>query len=233
MTIPRIIHQIYEDPKGPSEMLRFIAQSWKEHHPEWEYRFWNQSTIESFLESEYPEFIPIYRAYPYNVQRWDAIRYLILYRIGGMYVDFDYECMASLEPYLTDQTCVMGLEPQRHAERYNYPQIVGNALMASAPRHPYFKAMIDDLTIHWQTRWKNSSYQVLESTGPFMVTRVYNQFSEKHSISLLSDALVAPLAAEDVREYLQDRATEEMINRVGDAVAIHYFIGSWVAQLDK
>ena len=30
--------------------------------------------------------------FPYDVMRWDVIRYMILYKIGGLYVDFDYEC---------------------------------------------------------------------------------------------------------------------------------------------
>ena len=40
----------------------------------------------------YPELIPVYESFPYAVQRWDAIRYLILYTFGGLYVDLDYEC---------------------------------------------------------------------------------------------------------------------------------------------
>ncbi|WP_246867052.1 glycosyltransferase [Parabacteroides distasonis] len=31
------------------------------------------------------------------MQRWDAIRYLILYRMGGMYVDFDYQSLERME----------------------------------------------------------------------------------------------------------------------------------------
>ena len=40
----------------------------------------------------YPFYMDIYNKFPYDVMRWDVIRYMILYKIGGLYVDFDYEC---------------------------------------------------------------------------------------------------------------------------------------------
>ena len=94
--IPQIIHQIYEDLAGPPPSLVEISQSWKELNPDWEYRFWNKNDIETFLKTYYPEFIPAYNAFPHNVQRWDAIRYLILYKFGGLYVDMDYECTENI-----------------------------------------------------------------------------------------------------------------------------------------
>lgn len=62
---------------------------WKEHHPDWEYCFWNKEAIEKFMDEYFPELIPIYNEFRYPVQRWDAIRYLILYHIGGLYVDLE------------------------------------------------------------------------------------------------------------------------------------------------
>lgn len=231
MKLLNIIHQIYEDPAGPSDLLQRIAESWREHNPSWEYRFWNKAAIDSFLESEFPEFEPIYRAYPHNVQRWDAIRYLILYRYGGLYVDMDYECLEPIEEYLGDSECVMGLEPQIHANRFNRSFIVGNALMGTVPEHPYFKAVIDDLILHKGRHWSdNRAYQILESTGPFMTTRVYEQFENKERISLLSDELVAPLATEEVPLLWQSEVPNEIVNRIEKAFAIHYFLGSWLDQ---
>lgn len=138
--IPQIIHQIYEDLAGPPPSLVEISQSWKELNPDWEYRFWNKNDIETFLKTYYPEFIPAYNAFPHNVQRWDAIRYLILYKFGGLYVDMDYECTENITPILCNTECAMGLEPEAHAFRIHVPYIVGNAFMATVPEHPYFKA---------------------------------------------------------------------------------------------
>lgn len=110
--IPKIIHQIWE---GRTEYLgdayKLLGETWKEHHPDWKYEFWDESRIVDFIYDYYPEMIDIYFGYQYNVQRWHVIRYLILYKIGGLYVDFDYECLESFDRYILDGSkCPSGSE---------------------------------------------------------------------------------------------------------------------------
>lgn len=231
MIIPQIIHQIYEDPAGPSELLRRIAESWREHNPGWEYRFWNKASIDSFLESEFPEFEPIYRAYPHNVQRWDAIRYLILYRYGGLYVDMDYECIEAIYPILKEVECAFGVEPEFHATSFNRSQVIGNAFMASVPNHPFMKEIVEELFNNRNRIWSEEKFfQVLESTGPYMVSRLYEQSIHKERVTLLSDELVTPLTINEVRQMMMGTVTPRMEERIEKAYAIHYFLGSWLDQ---
>lgn len=230
MKIPRIIHQIYEDPAGPDESLLALAKTWMEHHPTWEYRFWGKEDIEDFLEAEFPEFIPIYNAYPFNVQRWDAIRYLILYRIGGLYVDLDYECLEPFDSLLNGAICCMGMEPDLNAVIHDKPMIVGNALMASVPNHPYFKSMIEEMINGEKFSTLSKSLQVMETTGPFMTTRLYEQYSDKDDITLLPADLVAPLTLEEVRDMVGGLESTYIEDKVEKCFAIHYFLGSWVSQ---
>jgi len=229
--IPKIIHQIYEDPAGPPANLLNVAESWKENHPEWEYRFWDKKMINSFLETQCADFLQYYNSFPFNVQRWDAIRYLILYHIGGLYVDFDYECIKPLDALLTESTCCMGMEPTFNSKYYGKPLIVGNALMASTPKHPYMAAIIKDLKTNFHVDYKhNDAKQILESTGPFMVSRVYKQLKRKKDVTLLPADLVTPLSIKEVWMLRTGHAPVEVINKVQKAFAIHYFWGSWSPQ---
>jgi len=41
----------------------------------------------------YPDYVEKLNSYKYDVQRWAMIRYLIFYMFGGIYVNFDYECL--------------------------------------------------------------------------------------------------------------------------------------------
>ena len=231
MKIPRIIHQIYEDPKGPSEELLAIAQTWKDKHPDWEYRFWNRTMINDFLESTCPDFYAYYRAYPFNVQRWDAIRYLILYYIGGLYLDMDYECIEPMDVLLTDSACCMGMEPTVNCRIHLKPLIVGNALMAAAPKHKYFEQIIQDMKDNFYSDYgKGDAMQIMETTGPFMVTRVYEQFQKKSEITLLSADLIAPLSIKEVWMLRMGFQTAEMEENIEKSFAIHYFFGSWTPQ---
>lgn len=234
LKIPRIIHQIYEDLAGPPSPLVKISQSWKELNPEWEYRFWNKNDINMFLETYYPELIHIYRAFPYDVQRWDAIRYLILYKIGGLYVDMDYECTENITPILCETECAMGMEPKGHAILRRMPHIVGNAFMATIPNHPYFEELIN--AVFHDNKNVESLYpklSILDTTGPYMTTRIYDDSKYQEQVSLIPAELIAPLTKDEVLKVINGETSEILENKIEESFAIHYFFGSWYGQTKK
>lgn len=225
MKIPKVIHQIYEDLAGPPEYLLNIAESWKEQNQDWEYRFWNKHDMEAFMQEYYPELIPIYGAFPHNVQRWDAIRYMILYKLGGLYVDMDYECTENITPLLYGVTCGMGLEPFGHNVRSRRQIIVGNAFMASVPGHPFMQELID--TIFYKLGDKIQQMHVMNSTGPFMVTKQYQESRCQDEVTLIPAGLVAPLTQEEVFKVINEKTNKQIEDKVEQAYATHYFFGSW------
>ena len=234
MKIPRIIHQIYEDPAGPPANLLHIAESWKEKMPGWEYRLWNRQMMKDFIETKCPDFSEYYYSYPFNVQRWDAIRYLILYHIGGLYADLDYECIRPLDVLLTGSTCCMGMEPTINSKIYRKQMVVGNALMASTSKHPYMAAIIEDMKTNFSFDYKSGdSFQIMESTGPFMVTRVYEQFNKKKSVTLLPADLATPLTIREIWMLRTGHAQQDVLSKIENAFAIHYFLGSWFEQTSE
>ena len=233
MKIPRIIHQIYvcEDPDGkvPTDLIE-LSKTWKKHHPHWEYKFWDKEAIDEFLDTVCPDFAPYYRAFPFNVQRWDTIRYLILYYLGGLYVDMDYECLEPMDVLFGDSSCCMGMEPQENAITSRKNMVIGNAMMASVPKHKYFEEIIEDIKREKTEEFPNNALQILETTGPFMITRMYENYPNKDEITLLPAELIAPLCIAEVQDLLQGKETKEMENKVEKAFALHYFGGSWVSQ---
>jgi mannosyltransferase OCH1-like enzyme len=182
------------------------------------------------LNSDFQELIPLYRSFPFDVQRWDFVRYLILYRFGGLYADMDYECIEPLDPLLWNSSCCMGMEPAEHAIRNKKPFIIGNALMASVPEHDFLDHIIKDISAVGLQDYKHKGTQVIETTGPFMLNRVYDTYEKKDDITLLPAELVAPLSLEDVQSLIAGVETVKMENKVEKAFAIHYFMGSWVSQ---
>ena len=82
--------------------------------------------------------------------------------------------------------------------------------------------------------WKSIEYkglQVVESTGPFMTTRVYDSYPKKDEITLLPAELVTPLSADEVQRLIDGDVSPEMEEKVEKAFAIHYFWGSWYPQI--
>jgi mannosyltransferase OCH1-like enzyme len=68
----------------------------REFNPDWLYCHWTDEELASFIDSEYPDFRSTYDAYPYDIQRSDAVRYLLLYHYGGLYLDLDIDIVCRL-----------------------------------------------------------------------------------------------------------------------------------------
>lgn len=229
--IPKIIHQIWE---GRTEYLgdayKLLGETWKEHHPDWKYEFWDESRIVDFIYDYYPEMIDIYFGYQYNVQRWHVIRYLILYKIGGLYVDFDYECLESFDRYILDGSkCHFASEPEGHYRFCNKVPYINNALIITPPNHPFFINII----VHLQTTpifYTGNKYQdVLNTTGASMLTNLYENYHNKDTVDILPAELVSPFSREEVKNYIHGKADEKILEKkLQNAIAIHYFLGSWL-----
>ena len=228
MQIPKIIHQIFEGRNGetPSDFLLTLSQTWKEHNPEWEYMFWDYKKIDQFLGDYFTQFIEKYHSFKYDVQRWDAIRYLILYQFGGLYADLDYECIEAIDSLVQDKPCSLGLDPPEHSEIFNKPYIISNAFMTSVPKHLFFKSIIDEISNNNSDATDKFNY-VLETTGPYMLGNLYEQSPFKDEIKLIPSELISPLSKNEVFLIIKGRANDLIETKVEKAFAIHYFFGSW------
>jgi inositol phosphorylceramide mannosyltransferase catalytic subunit len=224
MPIPRIIHQTWKDESIPVPMQK-LAASWIRNHPCWEYRLWTDTQNREFIRTHYPGFLPRYDSYPCHIQRVDAVRYFILYTFGGLYVDLDFECFHSLEPLLSEPECLFGLEPQEHCEIHNRDRIIGNALMATAPRHAFFHAIIDDLA-DYKPPPEHRNNVILETTGPFMLTRVYKR-CRSANVTLLPSKYFYPLSLYELEQAAERGWSQVDHQKLREAYALHYFAGTW------
>ena len=95
MLIPRIFHRIWVGPDPlPAEYARY-GQTWLDHHPGWELRFWTDDNFPDGLRR--PEAQERLRS---PVERANILRLEVVWRFGGVYVDTDFECRRSIEPLI-------------------------------------------------------------------------------------------------------------------------------------
>ena len=73
--VPRIIHQTWRARQLP-EMLQPWLESWVRVNPNWEYWFWTDDDLHSFIAVKYPEFLALFEGYPTNGYRADVFRYV-------------------------------------------------------------------------------------------------------------------------------------------------------------
>jgi len=219
--IPQILHQTWKDNQVPDVFSDYVA-SWKTNHPDWEYRLWTDVDNRRLITEHYPWFLATYDAYPKPIQRADAVRYFILHRHGGLYVDLDFLSRKPITPLLRGRKCVLGVEPPQHCRQFGVPKLVCNALMASVPGHPFFETVIHQLpefVDHVECK-----QPILSSTGPLMLTRVYENFPAKDSMEVLPSRHFYPLTLNQAAELRLMGKTDIDLT---DSVAVHLYYGNW------
>jgi mannosyltransferase OCH1-like enzyme len=229
MYIPKIIHQTWKSSLLPDRFEKMSA-TWKDLHPDWEYTIWTDKMNREFISENFPHFLSTYDGYQKEIQRVDAVRYFILYKLGGVFIDLDFECRKNISSLIDQGGCVFGKEPREHCELHDKELVISNAFMASAPKHPYFKAICDELASDqsFYEQLSNPNDRVLETTGPFMLTRVYNSCENKHGITLLDPEVLTPLTKDEIDLLTAKQNNNDGLQqKIDQAFAIHYYIGTW------
>lgn len=224
-TIPKIIHQTWKTETLPHP-FNILADTWKELHPDWEYKLWTDEMNRELIRGHYPEFLERYDGYPRNIQRVDAFRYFVLLKEGGIYIDVDFECTTNISPLIEGADCVIGKEPMLHCERFGMDMILCNALMAAAPGNDFMKFVCGRLASCPSTE-VTTPIDVLNTTGPFILTDAYKGYDRKDEVRLLESETIYPLTLFEKQHVFEDTITEDMQQRIDKAYAVHYFWGGW------
>ena len=220
-SIPRVIHQTWKNHEVPSQFLRF-QRSWPAYNPQWEYRFWTDATARQFVADHVPWFLARYDAYPFPIQRVDAVRYIWMYVTGGVYADLDCECLRPIDPLLEGRELVFGLEHPEHVTewvaQHGLDRIVGNAFIASRPGHPFWEHLLRMMAE------VNDFRETMTCTGPFILTRAIQSYAQPEEIAVMPASALYPATKPEVW-----RAEEEgaRLTFPPDAFAVHHYVGTW------
>ena len=211
MAIPRLIHQTAKT-RELTPQCEVYQRKLLSLHPDWQYHLWTDEDNLGFVSREFPDFLETFVSLPKPIMRADVIRYLLMYKLGGLYLDTDYEMLRpfdllNFEAVLPWESC-----------KYQGEGILCNSIFASVPGHPLFKLMIDDLKANPPL---GPNLNVLQATGPEFVTRVYRRAAGLNlQIYMAPKELFSPPTPCNEREY-------RAIIRDGVAYGIHHCHGSW------
>ena len=180
--IPKILHQIWlGESDGPEPPPHFVeaARTWQDRNPTWEYRLWSGPEVEALFAEQRPDLLPLYRAYPYWVQRADAARYLILYHLGGVYADLDITCIRGLDPLIEADVVLAPTAPAG----------VSNDLMMSRAGDPLFSELLDSLPRAdrlWNRPWVPRHFRVMCGTGSLFLTDRKRRHASRSGLRFLT-----------------------------------------------
>lgn len=98
--IPKIIHYIWIGTKEFSPLQNKCIASWKDHMKEdgWQYKLWNEKTLPSEVIN-HPYFVKMYERKKWSYVS-DFIRFWVLSKEGGIYLDTDVEVLKPFDDLL-------------------------------------------------------------------------------------------------------------------------------------
>jgi hypothetical protein len=182
--IPRIFHHIWLGPDPLPDDHRPWIETWKRHHPDWEFTLWTEENLPE--DPIRPEVLERLRA---PVERADILRLEVLYRHGGVYLDTALECLRPIDDVLRDEEFV-GV--------CHKPGRITNTAIASAPGHPLLEEALEHAQ-PMEMYWTSSSERLKEVAGPLLLERLVVDYPE---IKLLEPPVFFPATAEEREEAI-------------------------------
>lgn len=230
--IPKILHQIWLGSPFPEKFKKW-QKSWKQFHPAWKYILWTDKDIKNFKFRNRELFD---RVKNYG-QKSDILRYEILYRMGGLYVDADFECFKSFDSLVHSYDFIAGINPIK------MPDVINNCIIGSIPMHPILKHCIMNINDNHSKKyynvnsstlkkapmqdffWFEKHSAVIRDTGPIFFGKcVLNYFLDKNLNSQYRTLLLPPTYFFPLQDF---SATPHLDYKAPECFAKHYWAGTW------
>lgn len=185
--IPKIIHHIAPaDPNRWHPIWQRCYLSWKKHFSDFEFRLWNdQEDIDNLVRKEFPQYWSMYQRFPVHIMRIDFARFCILHQLGGIYTDMDVFCYKNFYHELDGEVHLLPAPYGQQAT--NGDNLIENALMASVPRHNFFKQCMEKSLDIFDSQISKINIQfplsvfhqalVVNTAGPVLVSNVFSKYS--------------------------------------------------------
>lgn len=208
LRIPKIIHHVWLGSEVPDEFKEFM-QSWIDMHMEgWQYFLWTDeevAKIKLFNQKFYDA------TDNYGVKS-DIVKWEVVYRYGGVYVDTDFECLKPLDILHYTYDFYTGIQPLDT----QFVQL-GAALFGAVPGHPILKHCIETIKDDWHHKGAPTK------TGPVHFTKSFFAVAGK------SDLIdIAFPAYYFYPQGCQERALLYDSWKKNGAYAIHHWAKSWM-----
>ena len=195
----KILHQVYgmfDDgvPLNDIEVFKINVAKTKQFCRKHKitYKMWNLSMANKLINIHYPEYKSLWNKlkHPNPIMRADFIRYCILHKYGGIYIDCDIhpiDSAANSFKQLFDEPFFF---VRWHNDKRKLPY---NAILGGQSHHPIYKQIMKECKRSYHEKIKKTIYKrwkgrfIFHVTGHYMLKRVMKQ--QKVSDKYIKDIL--------------------------------------------
>ena len=144
----------------------------KAYNPSFQIRFWSETELLELLnETKESIFLYCITKCTHFIQKVDIYKWLILYKFGGLYLDMDISVEKPLDVFILNIFKQNDLV-LNYMQVWSYMpfKVVNNGIIWSKPNNTMIIQLLE--TIQWDSQnYKNKDWQILDTTGPFHITR--------------------------------------------------------------
>ncbi|CAF3463763.1 unnamed protein product [Rotaria socialis] len=189
--IPRLIHQTWRTNNVPLQWNASHYSVITKNVNEFKHYLWTDEKMHAFVRKHEPEFYKnTYITYKYNIQRADSFRNVVLYHLGGIYIDMDSGCNRPFKDLLATLEALDPDSPHLLA----FPTDDGFGFLidfiVSTAGHPFHKQLISRLHL-FNYNFLFHYLTVYMSAGPLYVIIQERLFksSEQQAVRILTSTV--------------------------------------------
>lgn len=160
-------------------------------NPESNIYLFNRTNMDEFIKKNFYQYFLIINKFNFDQSKINLSLYLILYKLGGIYLDFNTEIFKSFNdldfskvifPLQFTNIENMVLQPQ------GFQILLGNYFFHTPAGHPFMKKLIDNISNNNITISQNFNYEriIFYTSGPVIITQTYIDYKYKDQILILS-----------------------------------------------
>ncbi|HEY8898309.1 MAG TPA: glycosyltransferase [Niastella sp.] len=233
--IPPILHFIFlskEEHRAPvfrtleekeallPEQFKAYYQYAKELHANWKIFIHNEYDAQQLLHNHLPELLPLYNNYQHPVQKSDILRVILIYLLGGFYLDLDILCLKKLDGLL-EHDLVLAKEKIITRDKAFFlgatqTMRVANYMFGGKPQHPFWLCFLKEC-VKMANREIIYEYDITKSTGPDLLTNLYHAIKHRYKDITLLDNIDRKCTV----------SWHEAISCYFGNYATHLHMGSW------
>ena len=169
---------------APKE-YKISINKFKEYNPSFQIRIWSETELLDLLKNTKENiFAESIQKCNHFIQKVDIYKWLILYKIGGLYLDMDISVHKPLDSsilaYFNNNDLVLNY---MQVWQYIPFKVVNNGIIWCKKNNQLIIEFMQ--TIPWDKQYfKNKDWQILDTTGPFHLSRWVNNIKSKGIVVL-------------------------------------------------
>jgi len=224
--IPKIFHYIWVGGNPFPQKYQELVDIWKENHPRWEFKLWDEAAVEKFGLENYE----LYKRTPNPYAKTNIARFEILNRCGGIYIDTDLLSTRSIDnllylKFFAGYSCYM--------DRTTGPENVIPNIVGSCSNNDMLRNIINKIKLI-----QNAPTTIPEiiRDGPQLFSDVLMDELDAELTVLFPPSYFYPLNPQLLNEQyktaIKSCKISELLNFIWkfafmETYAIHLFYGSW------